>query len=72
LVIHGTEDLIPLESSREWAATLSNARLLVIQGSGHFPHLEFPEVYFPAVNCFLAGEWPVDAQTVTQSGLHAG
>lgn len=65
LVIHGTEDLIPLESSREWATTLSNARLLVIQGSGHFPHLESPEVYFPAVNSFLAGEWPVGAQTVT-------
>lgn len=52
LVIHGGEDLIPLEASREWANTLPRARLLVIPGSGHFPHLEAPEVYFSAVDRF--------------------
>ena len=65
LVIHGTEDLIPLESSREWATTLSHARLLIIEGSGHYLHLEAPEVYFPAVERFLSGEWPEEAVEVT-------
>lgn len=58
LVIHGGEDLTPIESSREWVKALPQARLLTIQGSGHFPHLEAPEVYFPAVRKFLDGEWP--------------
>ena len=61
LVIHGTEDLIPLESSKEWVDTLPNARLFVIEGSGHYPHLEFPEIYYPAVDQFLKGKWPNDA-----------
>lgn len=53
LVIHGTEDLITLESSREWVTVLPQANLLVIEGSGHFPHLEAPKVFFPAVGKFL-------------------
>jgi pimeloyl-ACP methyl ester carboxylesterase len=59
LVVHGTDDLIPLEASQEWAATLPKARLLTLEGSGHFPHLEDPEAFFPAVEAFLCGEWPV-------------
>ncbi len=65
LVIHGEEDLIPIESSREWVKVLPHARLLTIQGSGHFPHLEAPEIYFPAVRKFLGGEWPEGVEEVT-------
>jgi proline iminopeptidase len=64
LVIHGTEDLIPLESAREWAATLPNARLFTIPEVGHYPHLEAPEIFFPAVDQFLSGEWPEGAEVV--------
>lgn len=67
LVIHGMEDLIPLESSREWAVTLPNARLLVIPGCGHFPHLEAPELYFPALDRFLSGDWPEEAEIVKEA-----
>ena len=67
LVIHGTEDLIPLESSKEWVDTLPNARLLMIEGSGHYPHLEFPEIYYPAVDQFLKGEWPGGAMEPLRS-----
>ncbi len=62
LVVHGIEDLIPLQASREWVAALPQARLWVVEGSGHFPHLETPEVFFPALECFLAGEWPEGAE----------
>ena len=65
LVIHGEEDLIPLESSQEWVSTLPKARLLVIPGSGHFPHLEAPKAYFPAVERFLSGGWPEEAEEAT-------
>lgn len=62
LVIHGGEDLTPIESSREWVKALPLARLLTIQVAGHIPHLEAPEVFFPAVREFLDGEWPEGAE----------
>jgi pimeloyl-ACP methyl ester carboxylesterase len=65
LVVHGTEDLIPLESSREWVDILPQARLLAIEGVGHFPHLEAPEAFFPSVERFLDGKWPEEAIQAT-------
>jgi hypothetical protein len=61
----GAEDLIPLESSREWAAALPNARLLLIPDAGHMPAIEAPEVFFPAADRFLRGAWPEQAEMVT-------
>ncbi len=58
LVIHGTADPIPLDAAREWAATLPNARILLMDGVGHFPYLEAPDRFFPAVREFAAGGWP--------------
>jgi len=47
LVIHGMEDLmIPLGSSREWVDILPQARLLAIEGVGHYPHLAAPDIFF--------------------------
>ena len=64
LVVQGDDDVIPLASAQEWAATLPNARLLVVPGAGHFPHLEDPELFFPSVDTFLSGQWPETAQVV--------
>lgn len=61
LVIHGEEDF-PAGPSLEWVRGLPEARLLTIEECGHFPHLEAPDVFFPAVETFLAGRWP-DAAT---------
>ena len=65
LVIHGSEDF-PVEASREWVSALPQARLLVIEGSGHFPHLEAPDIFFPAVERFLSGEWPKESAAPPQ------
>jgi pimeloyl-ACP methyl ester carboxylesterase len=65
LVVHGLEDLIPVESSREWVDVLPDARLLVIEGVGHFPHLEAPEMFFRSVERFLDGGWPEEAIEAT-------
>lgn len=62
LVIHGAQDFMSFESAREWATTLPNARLLVLDQSGHFPYLDVPERFFAAVEEFLQGRWPVGAQ----------
>jgi proline iminopeptidase len=55
LIVHGTADVIPADSSREWATALPNARLVLLDGIGHFPYLESPERFFPTVRAFLAG-----------------
>lgn len=61
LVIHGSYDMIPIESSIAWAEAIPNARLLVINDSGHMTHIEQPDIFFTAVNNFLNGQWPEDA-----------
>lgn len=64
LVIHGEADVIPLQSSEDWAASYPEARLLLIQRAGHLAHLEQPEIFFGAVDKFLAGGWPDGAKKV--------
>lgn len=64
LVILGTADVFPVASGREWAAAIPNARLLLLEGVGHFPYLEAPEAFFAAVDTFLRGSWPRGAETV--------
>ena len=64
LVIHGDKDVIPVETAREWATTMPNARLFVMRGYGHFPYMEAPEPFFTAVDRFLNGRWPKGAEVV--------
>jgi proline iminopeptidase len=64
LVLQGTDDVVPLEASREWAAHAANARFLRIQGSGHHPYIERPQEFFAAAEAFLKGAWPQGAEIV--------
>ena len=62
LVIEGAQSPVPLEQMRIWARTLPDARLLLIEGAGHgYAYIERPDVFFPAVEAFLAGRWPAGA-----------
>jgi len=61
LVIHGSYDMIPIESSIAWTEAMPNARLLVIKDSGHMTHIEQPGIFFTAIENFLNGRWPEDA-----------
>jgi proline iminopeptidase len=61
LVVHGVADPIPLAASQEWAASVPNARLFIVPGSGHFPHVERADLFFPAVESFLRGAWPASS-----------
>ena len=66
LTIHGTKDRnAPYGGGREWAASLPNARLLTITDAAHAPWVEAPEVVFGAIERFLKGEWPRDAQRIS-------
>jgi len=62
LVIHGREDGIPLAGAQAWVEGYPNSRLIVLSPAGHFPFLERPAEFFPAVDRFLNGEWPPEAR----------
>jgi proline iminopeptidase len=61
LVIYGDRDPSPLSSQQAWSAAVPRGRLLVIRGAGHRPHVDRPDVFFPAVDSFLSGRWPQGA-----------
>ena len=61
LVIAGDKDFIPMAASREWVEGMPEARLLVLQGVGHFPHVEAREALVKVLDAFLDGGWPSGA-----------
>jgi proline iminopeptidase len=69
LVIHGAKDNVPFGASREWVAGQSDARLLVVEDAGHWPHYESPDSVLGAIKEFLGGEWPEGSEAV---GLRGG
>jgi proline iminopeptidase len=62
LIVEGEQSASTVASVRAWAKAMPNARLLLIANAGHFPQVEQPEVFFPAVEKFLRGGWPVGAK----------
>lgn len=66
LTIHGTKDRnAPYGSSREWALTLPDARLVTVEGAAHLPWIEAPELVFSSIDTFLKGRWPAKSEKVT-------
>jgi pimeloyl-ACP methyl ester carboxylesterase len=57
--------VIPVKASEAWVRAMPNARLLLIEKSGHMPQFEQPETFFNAVETFLKGEFPPDAKKIT-------
>ena len=56
LVIEGDKSIpSTIESARIFARSLPNATLALIEGAGHYPQVEKPELFFPIVNRFLEG-----------------
>jgi proline iminopeptidase len=62
LVIHGTEDGIPMAGAEAWAA-YPTARLIVLDSASHFPFIERREAFLAAVAEFLDGRWPAANRT---------
>jgi pimeloyl-ACP methyl ester carboxylesterase len=64
LTVHGRRDRsAPYGGGQDWAAALPNARLLTVDGAGHAPWIEAPDV-LDAVTTFLDGSWPASAERV--------
>jgi pimeloyl-ACP methyl ester carboxylesterase len=67
LVVHGLEDLVLPNAARLWGTLVKDARVLWLEGVGHFPWLEDPGAFFPPVDAFLRGDWPAGAERVTHA-----
>jgi proline iminopeptidase len=73
LTIHGTKDRsAPYGGGREWALLLPNARLVTVEGAGHAPWIESPQIVFSAIETFLAGAWPDSARRVERLDPNEG
>jgi proline iminopeptidase len=59
LILHGRHDPIPLEASEALSRALPDARLVVLEHSGHVPYVEEPEALFSAIERFLDETAPV-------------
>jgi proline iminopeptidase len=55
LVVHGSRDLQPEAASRRYVDALADARLVTIEGAGHWPYEEQPRRFAEAVTPFLDG-----------------
>lgn len=58
LVVHGDQDLEPVDSAYEWAAALPGGQVLILADVGQFPWVERPDAFFGPVNRFLSGPPP--------------
>jgi proline iminopeptidase len=56
LVIHGEQEAIPMDLVEEWTIALPNARLLRVPDAAHFPYVERPDLVWPEIERFLAGD----------------
>ena len=53
LYVFGTADFMPFEAADEWKHYLPNCEILIMNEVGHFPSLEAPDRFFPALDAFL-------------------
>jgi proline iminopeptidase len=65
LTIHGAKDRsAPYGGGREWALLLPDARLVTVENAAHAPWIEAPGLVFGAIETFLDGAWPEEAEKV--------
>ena len=63
LTIHGTRDRqAPYGGGIDWATLLPSARLLTVHDAAHLPWIEAPDKVLRAIDTFLKGEWPAEAE----------
>lgn len=53
LVLHGTEDVIPVEMARQLCGTIPRCAFVPVSDAGHFPYIEAPDSTFSAIDAFL-------------------
>lgn len=64
LVIEGEKTNVPLDSTREWAKTPPDARLLLIPDAGHATFIDQPDALLREIEVFLKGDWPANSKVL--------
>ena len=54
LIVGATHDVVPRELFEQTAAMMPASRALVVEGAGHWPHRERPDVMLPETLAFLS------------------
>jgi proline iminopeptidase len=67
LVIEGEKTNVPLDSTRQWAKSPTNARLLLIPDAGHATFIDQPNALLREIEVFLQGGWPKNSKQVEKS-----
>ena len=67
LIIEGEKTNVPLDSTREWAKTPPNARLLLIPDAGHATFIDQPVNLLREIEVFLGGSWPTNSKEIEKS-----
>jgi proline iminopeptidase len=67
LVIEGEKTNVPLDSTREWAKSPPNARLLLIPDAGHATFIDQPNALLREIEIFLQRDWPKNSKEVEKS-----
>lgn len=67
LVIHGDRDPRAVAAQRQWAAAVPDGRLLLVPGAGKAVSADRPDLFYPAVEAFLGGEWPAGAEVIARA-----
>jgi pimeloyl-ACP methyl ester carboxylesterase len=62
LIVWGDRDeIIPVSHAHTAHETIEGSRLVIMEGVGHFPHVEAPEEFLAVINDFLASTPPAEA-----------
>ncbi len=64
LIVQGAAEPGGIDGIREWAAHVKTGRMMLVPRSSHYPFVENPGFFFPAVARFLDGGWPAAAEGV--------
>lgn len=54
LVIHGDDDIVPIQTAKTLHDSIKGADFIVLKNCGHFPFIEQPNEYFSAIKQFLS------------------
>ena len=54
LIIHGNQDIIPVNSAKTLQKSISGSKGVYLHNCGHFPYIEKPNEFFSSIRSFLS------------------
>lgn len=54
LIIHGNQDIIPVDTAKTIQKAISGSKVVYLNDYGHFPYIEKPNEFFSSIRSFLS------------------